>query len=244
MYVLSSYDIRNFTGFCVKVNGLIIFIQQEIERVKSESYNGQLDISFNIPELECVFEFMRPTSDIMNCGIKHIISDAHRIVNIEQLRMKSTVFNNIFKLKHVSIYEKLVADVLTENTLAIHLRGTDKDTEIAKLSDDKVVLDIKHFLDSHSEIDRIFLATDDEYYQKLIFDNFDNIVSMDCVRSSDGLPIHLEGKHSDDTLYSQVLTDCYMISKCKYFMYCFSNVSFLAMTMGINNFSAIHCFNS
>ena len=40
-----------------------------------------------------------------------------------------------------------------------------------------------------------------------------------------------------------MVLDAYLLSETKYFLYCFSNVSYLALTMGINNFKKIDCIN-
>jgi hypothetical protein len=41
----------------------------------------------------------------------------------------------------------------------------------------------------------------------------------------------------------EVLSSVYILSKCKYFFYSFSNVSLLALIMGVNNFKFIDYLN-
>jgi len=238
MVTISSYDLRNFTGFCIKVNALIQYTQEHI-------YNYQnVDIKYDVPELNCVYDINPPTENILYCGVNNNSSNSGVVIDVEQVKLKSIVFNNIFKIKDAGELNQLANCLITSNTLAIHLRGTDKDSEVPKVEDSKIISYIQSFLIEHPDVDKIFIATDDEHYRKLILNNFDNVIFNDCIRSSDGSPIHLYSKYPSDLLYREVLRDCYIISKCKYFMYCFSNVSFLAMIMGIDTFSEVQCINS
>ena len=84
---------------------------------------------------------------------------------------------------------------------------------------------------------------DDMFYIDKIISRFGNIVKYykDKTISLDGRPLHFIDDRTK--LNKELMTDVYLLSESKYFLYCFSNVSYLALTMGINNFKKIKCIN-
>ena len=79
-----------------------------------------------------------------------------------------------------------------------------------------------------------------KYFEK----NFSNykIVYTEKNVSKDGRPIHFDLSNRKK-LNQELMIDVYLLSKSKYFLYCFSNVSYLALIMGIHDFDKIDCVN-
>jgi len=169
-------------------------------------------------------------------------SNAHVICDIERVKEKNKIFNIFFKLKDIEYYEFEKNKYINDKTLSIHIRGTDKSSEVTPPNIEYIFSSIQEMIDNN-EIDNIFLATDDMFYIDKITSRFGNIVKYykDKTISLDGRPLHFIDDRTK--LNKELMTDVYLLSESKYFLYCFSNVSYLALTMGINNFKKIKCIN-
>jgi hypothetical protein len=137
----------------------------------------------------------------------------------------------------------LTAEYIDNATLGVHLRGTDKLTEIENISINTIIQTIDKLLNMN-EISKIYLATDDSRYRtqlqvqygKRIIFNPENIVSHNQ------RPIHFAKNRS--IIDWQALSDAYLLSKCKYFAYSFSNLSHLALTFGAPSFAIVQNLNT
>ena len=169
-------------------------------------------------------------------------SNAHVLCDIESVKEKNKILNIFFKLKDNEYYEFEKNKYINDKTLSIHIRGTDKNSEIKPPSINSIFSKVQEMIDNN-EIDNIFLATDDIFYINSMTSKFGSIVKYrkDRKISFDGRPLHFIDNRTE--LNKELMTDVYLLSKSKYFLYCFSNVSYLALTMGINNFKKIKCIN-
>jgi hypothetical protein len=147
-----------------------------------------------------------------------------------------------FKLKDNEYYEVEKNKYINDKTLSIHIRGTDKSSEINPPSINSIFSKVEEMIDNN-EIDNIFLATDDIFYINNMISRFGSIVKYRKNKkiSFDGRPLHFIDDRTE--LNKELMIDVYLLSESKYFLYCFSNVSYLALTMGINNFKKIKCIN-
>ena len=239
-------------GFCCWFN-----IHINIIKHHEDLYNNY-EVLFEDPENEKIFNIKKPqfdlttyTNDIgqeyhrsMINGSIDNYSNAHTICDesrLPKLKQKNRIFNEFFSLKNLSLYVEEENKYLTNKTLGIHIRGTDTDAMGRYNNEQNIFSHIEYMLNNH-EIDNIFLATDDIRYQNLLIEKYGQIVKYknDKTISHDGkIYIYVEDR-SD--LNQEVMIDVYLLSKCKYLLYSFSNVSYLALTMGIENFSKILCF--
>lgn len=170
-------------------------------------------------------------------------SNAHMVCNEKIIKKKNEIYNKFFSLRNESFYENILNNYINENTLSIHLRGTDKSSEVGELNLENIKRHINK-MTSENDIKRIFISTDDMKYIDFINDNFSNyeIVYTEKNISKDGIPIHFDLSNRKK-LNQELMIDVYLLSKSKYFLYCFSNVSYLALIMGIHNFNKIDCVN-
>jgi hypothetical protein len=169
-------------------------------------------------------------------------SNAHVLCDIESVKEKNRILNMFFKLKDNEYYEVEKNKYINDKTLSIHIRGTDKSSEINPPNINSIFSKVQEMIDNN-EIDNIFLATDDIFYINNMISRFGSIVKYrkDRKISFDGRPLHFIDDRTE--LNKELMIDVYLLSESKYFLYCFSNVSYLALTMGINNFKKIKCIN-
>jgi hypothetical protein len=171
--------------------------------------------------------------------------NAHTIANIDNLKLKNKVYNSILQIKSEKnkVFEKKFENLgISDKTLGIQIRGTDKKNEIPEPDIDVIGKKIDHYFDS-ADIENIFLATDDLKYLNLIKERYGNIVLYDDTIqiSSDDTPLH--NLPNRDLANEEVLSSVYILSRCSHFLYSFSNVSLLALIMGANNFQTIMNLN-
>lgn len=168
--------------------------------------------------------------------LHHSEYSAHTVANPSNLILKNMILQNILSIKKDKLlkFENKYKDLgLNNRTLAVQIRGTDKNTEIKEPNIENIIYKIDSYLDSNL-VDNIFLATDDtKFFNKLKSHYGDLLLYDNEVRmSEDGTPLH---RLSDrDVVNEEVLSNVYILSRCKHFLYSFSNVSLLALIMGAN----------
>jgi hypothetical protein len=173
--------------------------------------------------------------------LHHSDYTAHTIANVENLKLKNKVFDSILKIKDDKrkLFEKKFADLgITNKTLGIQIRGTDKKNEIPEPSIDNIIQKIDRYFDM-VDIQNIFLATDDIKYLNPIKERYGNVVVYDDTIhiSSDNAPLH--NLPNRDIINEEVLSSVFILSSCSHFLYSFSNVSLLALIMGANHHKTI-----
>lgn len=171
--------------------------------------------------------------------------DSHKPVKKEILLKKKEILDNVLSLKKEILEEFEISSkkFISENTLGIQLRGTDKVTELPEIPIEKIKNKIDFILENNN-IDSIFLATDDFKYLSLLSNRYGDLIKYNKknIISYDNRPIHLTEKDRYN-VNKQVLSDVYTLSKCQNFLYCYSNVSYLASIMGVGNFKLLELLN-
>jgi hypothetical protein len=167
---------------------------------------------------------------------KHNIYNAHNIADKNNLKLRNKILNKILSPKpflNEEINNLLTALKIDDKTLGVQIRGTDKTHEIPKIPDNVIIESITKEL-NENQLNKIFLSTDDNYYLELIKNNFKEILvyNENNLISHDGNPLHFLNDRKK--INKEVLLDVYLLSNCEYFLYCFSNVSFLALTLGVD----------
>lgn len=173
--------------------------------------------------------------------LNHTEYSAHTIANFQDLKLKNKVFNSILKIKANKIekFEQKYSDLkITDDTLAIQIRGTDKKNEIPEPKIENIFRKIDYYFETE-KVKNVFLSTDDAKYLNLIKDRYQNLVIYDntITISHSGNPLHTLPDR--EKINEEVLSNVYLLSKCKHFLYSFSNVSLLALIMGANDFQTI-----
>lgn len=145
-------------------------------------------------------------------------------------------YKNVFSNYHIAIdyvLNKRVKSYIKPSTIGIHARGTDKATEYPRVKIEKIIKTIHENWVSKG-YERIFLATDDNYFLEPLIKEFGELLYYDkeAAISYDGMPIHL---NIHDVKKNQrnfeALAAGYCLSKCKGFAYCESNISRLVTFM-------------
>lgn len=237
-----------YKGFCSIVCGIIDMALEHY--IVNDNFN--IEISEN-QTLNLFENISAKTNQIYNVGswwLERYFSNqiyqgqynAHTPANIDNLKIKNKVYNNILKIKdeYVEKFEnKRVNLGIDEDTLGVQIRGTDKKEELPEIK----IETIFNLIDSN-EKEKIFVATDDKYYLDSLLNRYGSrIIYDDTLQISSGSQsIH----HNCSDRYQvneEVLSSVYLLSKCSHFLYSFSNVSLLALILGINDFQSIDYLN-
>jgi hypothetical protein len=181
--------------------------------------------------------------EYLNGKILHNNNSFH-IPNFEDIKNKNIIFNKHFFIKNKKCMDNKIEKIkISEKSHAFHIRGTDKFSEIKEIEINNVLIAIDRVL-KHSDF--IFISTDDEKYLKCIYDvyGYKKITHDETKQISFGnLPIH--HRFSDlENNDKEAFEVAYTLSKFKNFSYSFSNLSHLALVLGVDNFSNIYNLNN
>ena len=168
--------------------------------------------------------------------------NAHTPANVDNLKIKNKVYNNILKIKdeYVEKFENKRIDLgIDKDTLGVQIRGTDKKEELPEI---KIEI-IFNLIDSNDK-ERIFVATDDKYYLDCLLNRYGSrIIYDETLQISSGSQSIHHNCSNRSQVNEEVLSSVYLLSKCSHFLYSFSNVSLLALILGINDFQFIDYLN-
>jgi len=237
-----------YKGFCSIVCGVI--------DMSMEHYilNGDFNLLVNEPQTLDLFDIVSPNNTEMydlgsmwleryfNQQIYQSEYNAHTPANIDNLKLKNKVYNNILKIKdeHLELFEsKRKTYQIDKNTLGIQIRGTDKKNELPEIKLEKI-----YQLIDENIVDKIFVATDDIMYLNAILDRYGPRVIYDSsiTISNNKQPLHLNTSNRS-LINQEVLSNVYLLSCCGSLLYSFSNVSLLALIIGVYNFKTIQHLN-
>lgn len=204
---------------------LIISDEQILEYFDPINIVGEADYNASNVFLENFFKHQT----------RHNNHNAHTLADKNDLGLRYEILNKILLLK--SFLNDEINDLLNtlgidDKTLGLQIRGTDKNQEIPRIPDDVIIESIRKTL-GQFHLNKIFLSTDDNYYLELIRNNFKEIKIIyndNNLISYDGNPLHFSNDRKK--INKDVLLDVYLLSNCQYFLYCYSNVSYLALTLG------------
>jgi hypothetical protein len=242
----NSVIFPNKAGICAIINEAINICQYHVNKFDNH------DVYITSTELSDLFDFKTKhhkslykwdiRSDYVNSNIQNP-SNAHTVFEPTLIHEKRLIFDALFFLKDI---DKMILDTNTfvkDKTLGVHLRGTDKAGEVKSVDTLKLFTKID-FLISEKKINSIFLATDDERYLSLLSERYPELVLFDHNKtiSKNGKPIHF--KKNRRRINREVIQDCFILSRCPYFIYSFSNVSYLALIMGVGKFEEVYCANT
>lgn len=172
---------------------------------------------------------------------------AHTVADNKDLKKRFEVLSSVLVLKQhlLDKFEKKRAHLFgaDKRVVGIQIRGTDKKSEITPPSLQNISNILSIAIETQNA-DIVHVATDDMSYRQEIKKYFGKIVVFDEEKeiSTNGMPLHLGAKNRS-IINEQVLEDVYLLSKVDYFLYSFSNVSQLALIMGINQHSEKKCIN-
>ena len=236
------------SGFCAMFNNTINVCKIHQEIFKNNNIlirENEIESLFNLRCIDNKYDYQYDIESYFNelviSGNYDNSSNAHTIADYNKILEKNKTFNDIFELRNIIEYENELVEFIDDKTLSIHIRGTDKYLEVKPPNTEIIE---KHIYDmlNNNDITSIFLATDDIVYRNLLKSKFGNIIKYrEQNISLDGKPIHRIPDRSN--INKDLMMDIYLLSKSKYFLYSFSNVSYLALIMGINNFKKIKCIN-
>jgi hypothetical protein len=237
-----------YKGFCSIVCAII--------DMATEHYvvDNNFNIEINEPQTLRLFDNISPktnkTYDAGSWWLERYFSNqiyqpeynAHTPANIDNLKIKNKVYNQILKIKdeYLEAFEiKRKKYNIDENTLGVQIRGTDKKNELPEIK----IENICSMIDSSIQ-EKIFVATDDKSYLDALIERYGNRIVYDSSVSisNNKEPLHLT-TCDRPKINEEVLSNVYLLSCCGSFLYSFSNVSLLALIMGVYNFDTFYHLN-
>jgi hypothetical protein len=245
---LNIYDSRfnyNYKGFTSIVNQLIALAKIHYERfgnynvfVEDEQVLDLFDNNYKVNNDDNIYDVHPIFFEEFYKGKYEHDFNAHKLVDVGDLKTRDPKNFMSLKKEHLNQFNKLKSELfMGENILGVQIRGTDKKTELPKIEESIVINHIDKLLNNNTEIDRIFVSTDDFNYLDIILKTFGdkNVIYNDKnLISRDGEPLHT--RYDRKKINYEVMSDVYLLSKCNHMLYSFSNVSFLALSM-MENFN-------
>jgi hypothetical protein len=123
----------NSSGFGAVINNAINICRYHYYKF------GNLDIYIDAPEInnifdtpvvKNIFEYNYDIEKDFNSANFENSSNAHILCDKEKIIIKNKIYNDIFKLKDIELYRAEKEKFITDKTLSVHVRGTDKKIEI------------------------------------------------------------------------------------------------------------------
>lgn len=237
-----------YKGFCSIVCGIIdMALEHYVER---DNFNIEVSESQTLNLFDNISPKTNKTYDVGSWWLERYFSNqiyqgeynAHTPANIDNLKIKNNVYTNILKIKdeYLEKFEKKKIELgIDKDTLGIQIRGTDKKQELPEIQ----IESIFNSIDS-TQKEKIFVATDDRYYLDSLLNRYGSrIIYDDSLQISSGSQSIHHNCSNRSQVNIEVLSSVYLLSNCKYFLYSFSNVSLLALILGVNNFQFIDYLN-
>lgn len=230
--VINSDHYKETSGICAIINDHISLAYRHYLD------HGNLHVVINNQELSEIFDFnsydrVENQYDILDRHKEFtnpFFSNAHTKPIVEELKIKKSIFDQIFKIKsHIlENFQKLNFN----STIAVHYRGTDKKYEVKPFPLDLLFYSIDKKL-MELEQNSFFLATDDSSVLKSFKNHFGKKVQYHTDNYyAKRKPLHFSKKRQASNV--QVMYDILKLSQSKHFYYSFSNVSHLALILGVN----------
>lgn len=230
-----------YKGFCSIVCGIIDMATEHY--IINENFNIKIIESQTLNLFNNISPQTPKSYDLGNMWLERYFENkiyqpehnAHTPADLNNLKVKNKVFCNILKIKDEYLYkfeEKVKEYNIDENTLGVQIRGTDKNTELPEIQIEKIY----HLIDNNIK-DKIFVATDDKMYLDALLERYGSKVFYDSsiAISKDKQPLHLNS-YNRIQINEEVLSNVYLLSCCGGLLYSFSNVSLLALIMGVNRY--------
>ncbi len=167
----------------------------------------------------------------------------NNLKNYKKIKKLRKIFKKYIKFKPTILEESdnFYKKNIKNNSMSVHLRGTDKFLEHAKNVDfilnfqSQVVKKIKKFK-KNKKISKIFLATDDQDMKKMMQKNFRNFLigkNISLKKNKDALHFGsiFESEKIKIKNCKDALVDAILISRCDQSLVCQSNLSILSILM-------------
>ncbi len=201
--------------------------------ILTRNYGGPPDFNVFPGIIECVYE----------------PEGSNDLASLEKLqRKKKHNFRFDFAAAHRTwnAHFRFTADVLERldefwsqyfadrTVLGVHYRGTDKSVDLYQtnpVTQYQFLCVIEDFLNHHSDIDAIFVASDDARFVKAM-NQFPNVHHFPQTRSTDNRPMwNNHAAMHNQTMAKDAILDCLTLARCRYGLKCMSQLSAFSKIM-------------
>ena len=237
-----------YKGFCSIVCGIIDMALEHY--VVNDNFNIEISESQTLSLFDNISPKNNHTYEVGSWWLERYFSNqiyefqynAHTPANLDNLKIKNKVYNQILKIKdeYIDKFNRKKLELgIDEDTLGIQIRGTDKKQELPEIQ-------IESIFDSIDKVNKqkIFVSTDDKYYLDGLLNRYgERIVYDNSLQISSGSESIHHNCLNRSQINEEVLSSVYLLSECSHFLYSFSNVSLLALITGVNNFKFVDYLN-
>jgi hypothetical protein len=238
----------SYKGFCSIVCGIIDMSMEH--HILHGDFNLIVDEPQTLQLFDSISTRTEETYDLGEMWLERYFNkelyqseyNAHTLANIENLKLKNFVYKNVLKIKdeYLRVFESKRNELeITNDTLGIQIRGTDKKDELPEIKLEKIY----NLIDQHI-VDKVFVSTDDKMYLDAVKTRYGTrlIYDTSVSISDDRRPLHFNST-TRAKINEEVLSNVHLLSSCGTLLYSFSNVSLLALILGANNFKGIYNIN-
>jgi hypothetical protein len=235
---------RNTAGIFAILNELVFCALSEIEWGEGLSCIHSPSIE-RVATVNQDSEDCSGLSDVREYNLLHGHVDpngAHQIAVRLNLKAKKRALESVLELRDFDALTRSAMEVIAPRTLGLHLRGTDKRSEVIPPSTRALKQAIDSFILEH-RVTSIFLSTDDSKYLRFVEKNWPALmVPREYPLSrTNRKPLHLNLENDDLVAESDhgAMKDAVALASCDFFLYSASNLSHFALTLGADSHVAI-----
>jgi hypothetical protein len=152
------------------------------------------------------------------------LRDAHIVTLGGDWNYISGLWNKYFRWPE-RVVSKADQFPVSATTLGLHYRGTDKNQDLIQtnpVSASEFIALVKDFLQSHPDIQNIFLATDENTFMERLREN---VTSVSVINSGSVASWRNETNNNSFMKSDHAMLDCLLLSRCKYLLKCQSALS-------------------
>lgn len=238
----------SYKGFCSIVCGIIDMCLEHY--IDNNNFNIQISEDQTLSLFDNISPRTDQTYDVGPYFLEKYFANqiyqsqynAHTPANIDNLKLKNKVYTSTLRIKeqYLKIFDQKKIDFgIDKNTIGVQIRGTDKKEELPEIQCESIFT-----LIDGADKEKIFVATDDQYYLDRLLNRYGNrVIYDDTLHISSGSKSIHHNCSDRAKINEEVLSSVYLLSECEHFLYSFSNVSLLALIIGANNFKSIDYLN-
>lgn len=219
-----AIDISNTNGLGAKLEWVLEMLafcdQKNLQPAFRFSYPNERNVDYFSPYFNINqtyrrknFEFTRIESMLELGWKKNIDSDLNfqyaKFLIDKYLKINPEILKEVDDFCQKNFIERKV--------LGLHYRGTDKSGEAPPVSYDKVLKNVRHYLELYPETGALFLSTDDLNFELFFLENLLKIPIIrreNLCRPTEDTAIHLTKGLSKHDVNYDALVNCLILSRC------------------------------
>jgi len=178
--------------------------------------------------------YCKPIRFGQEINVKAVSGGGSYINFLRKKTVRKEIFNLVQRYIHIKEHIKTKIDIFEKENfknsfvISVHYRGTDKIAEAPYVSYEKVSEEVVKVLKKSGDKKyKIFVATDEQAFLDYMINLFGDRVCYykDAIRSTNGIPVHLDKKLDHYKCGEDALVDCILLSRGNFLIRSSSNLS-------------------